>query len=100
MSTNSKKLTTSEIKKQLLRISDWTVNAKGSELSKTFAFSSFVTALGFIAKITVHAEILQHHPVIELSYGKVKVKLSTNDVKGISHLDFELAKKIDGLQTI
>ena len=54
--------------------------------------------LAFVAKVAVHAEVMNHHPDIELSYGKVKVKLSTHDAKGLTTLDFELAKRIDGIQ--
>ncbi len=97
MKQGSKKLKTIDIEKQLLKLSDWKLNAKQSELSRVFIFPSFVTALSFVAKVTVHSEVLGHHPVIELSYGKVKIKLSTEDVAGLTKADFELAKKIDTL---
>lgn len=100
MSTTPKKLANADIEKKLLKISGWNTNAKQTELSKTFLFPSFIVGLSFVAKIAVHAEILEHHPDIELSYGKVKVKLSTHDVKGLTKADFELAKRIDGLKSI
>lgn len=95
MALHTKKLSTADVTKNLLKISEWTVNAKNTELSKVFEVQSFVTGLAFIAKIAVHAEVMGHHPVVELSQDKVKVKLSTHDVKGLTRLDFELAKRID-----
>ena len=93
-----KKLSLSEVSKKVQKYPKWSLNTKGTEISRTFLFSNFVNALSFVAKVTVHAEILEHHPDIELSYGKVKVILSTHDVKGLTVKDFDLAKKIDGLQ--
>lgn len=98
MLSKNRKLKLTEIKSKFLKISDWNLNTKQTELSKSFEFSSFVNGLAFIAKIAVHAEIMGHHPDIELTYHKVKVKLSTHDVKGLSKADFELAKRIDGLR--
>lgn len=95
-----KKLNSKDIVKKLKTISEWSTNAKETELSKTFLFTNFVNGLAFVAKVTVHAEILNHHPDIELSYGKVKIILSTHDVKGLSNVDFELAKKIDSIKNI
>ncbi len=92
-----KVLKTKEIAKHLKDFSGWTVNKAETQISKTFDFPNFVTALAFCAKVAVHAEVLGHHPDIELSYGKVKVKLSTHEIKGLSKLDFELAKRIEGL---
>ena len=86
-----------QIDKALLSLSDWSVSKSGTQLSRSYTFDNFVVALAFCAKIAVHAEVLNHHPDLELSYGKVKVKLSTHDVKGLTKLDFELAKPIDKL---
>lgn len=87
----------SEVKKRLKNYPDWTVNAATTQIAKTYSFPSFVAGLAFVAKIAVHAEILGHHPDVELSYGKVKVRLSTHDAKGLTPLDFELAERIDSI---
>ncbi len=87
-----------EIDKKLKDLSEWKLNPKYTMLSKSFKFPSFIAGLAFIAKITVHAEVLEHHPDIELSYGEVKVKLTTHDADGLTKKDFELAKRIDGLK--
>lgn len=94
-----KKLTPKAITALLKKHPQWTASAKHDALTQSFTLASPVAALAFIAKITVHAELLQHHPTIELSYNKVKIKLTTHDVKGLSAKDFELAQRIDGLHT-
>ncbi len=93
-----KPLTETQILKKLASISGWMTNKKQTELSKVFDTASFVDGLALIARITVHAELLNHHPVIELSYSKVKVVLTTHDVKGLTLKDFELAERIDAVK--
>lgn len=100
MATQNKKLRESDIVKKFSKISEWNLNAKQTELSKTFLFASFMHGFAFVAKVAVHAEVMGHHPDIELSYGKVKIKLTTHDVKGLTSADFDLAKKIDGLRVV
>jgi 4a-hydroxytetrahydrobiopterin dehydratase len=90
-----KTLTESQILKKLASISGWMTNKKQTELVKTYTCGSFVDGLALVARIAVHAELMNHHPTIELSYGKVKVTLTTHDVKGLTSKDFELAERID-----
>ena len=95
MSLSIVKMKGTDIQKALKKLPAWNANTKQTEIAKTFRFTSFVEGLAFIAKIAVHAEVMGHHPDIEFSYGKVKVRLSTHSVKGLSKLDFELAEKIE-----
>lgn len=97
MKTNKKALKKSEITKFLSKIDAWTLNSKATLITKTFSFKNHIDALVFVARVTVHAQVLDHHPEIVFSFKKVKIELSTHDVKGLSKLDFELAKKIDEL---
>lgn len=98
MSSAPKLLTQKQREKSHKALSEWVLNKKETQLTKTFNVPSFISGLAFAAKITVNAEVMQHHPTIELSYGKVKVTLTTHDAKGLTRLDFELAKKIDEIQ--
>ena len=84
-------LTEKQIHRLLKALSDWHINKKYTTLSRTFSTPNFVTGLAFVAKITVHAEILNHHPDVELSYKEVKVTLTTHDLGGLTKKDFELA---------
>ena len=89
------KLTDTEIRAQLEGISGWTV--ENGKLHKEFQFDSFVEAFGFMVRVALIAESMNHHPEWFNVYNRVKVDLATHDVGGISALDFELAKKVDAL---
>jgi 4a-hydroxytetrahydrobiopterin dehydratase len=84
-----------EIKKCIKQLQLWQLNAKETELSRTISFKDHLDALVFIARTTVHAQVLQHHPEIVFSYKKVKIKLTTHELSGLTNADVELAKKID-----
>lgn len=92
-------MTKRELKKVLKKLPNWSVNAKETQLQQTFTFATHVAALVFIARITVHAEVLQHHPDITFTHQKVKVKLTTHSEKTLTKKDFLLASRIDGLAT-
>lgn len=90
-----KKLTTKDIGTRMKSLNEWQLTPKKTQLYRTYKSNSFVASLAFLAKVTVHAEILGHHPDVELSYDKLKIKITTHDVKGLTKKDFELARKID-----
>lgn len=70
-------------------------NIKEGKLNKKFEFSDFIHAFGFISKIALESEKINHHPEIYNVYNKVELSLSTHDIDGISEHDFTLAKSID-----
>ncbi len=91
-------LTIKQIDKRLLGLSEWKLNAKKTVLSRSFELPNFIAGLAFVAKITVHAEVMGHHPDVELTYSTVKVEITTHDAKGLTKLDFELAERINRLK--
>ena len=68
------------------------------ELAKTFKFPDFVQAVGFVDQITPVAEAEGHHPDLEVSWGRVRVRLWTHTARGLTENDFVLAAKIDRLR--
>jgi 4a-hydroxytetrahydrobiopterin dehydratase len=92
-----KAYTEKQVVKSLEKLSSWQPNKKHTTITKSFEFPNFVSALAFLAKVTVHAEVMGHHPTAELSYGKLIITLSSHDAKGLTKRDFELAVRIDGL---
>ena len=66
-------------------------------LMREFEFSDFASALAFTNKIGELAEQHNHHPDISLSWGLVKVWLTTHSEHAITDKDHELAKLIDQL---
>lgn len=92
-----KMLTDKDIEKKLSSLTLWKLNKKKTGLERKLSFDSPVSALAFIAKVLVHAEILGHHPNILFSHTDVAVTLTTPEAQGLTRLDFELAGKIDRL---
>ncbi|MDC1205280.1 4a-hydroxytetrahydrobiopterin dehydratase [Candidatus Pacebacteria bacterium] len=88
-------LTQRDINKVLKKYTAWNVNKKNTRFSGVFDFDDYISALAFVARISVHAEVLKHHPVIELSYGKVKIHITTHKLKGLTKLDIALLERIN-----
>lgn len=66
------------------------------KLTREFSFSDFKSCLGFVNKVAVVAEELNHHPDILIhSYNKVKISTYTHSQNRISEKDFVLCQKIN-----
>ncbi len=71
---------------------------ENNTLSKTFEFNDFVEAFGFMTKVAIHAEKMNHHPSWHNVYNKVTIDLSTHDAGDIvTEKDHDLAAAIDKL---
>jgi len=91
--TKYKKLSGSELEDTVKNLPGWEL--KDGKLQKSFKFSNFVEAFGFMTKIALEAEKINHHPEWSNVYNNVAVKLSTHDTDGITDYDIKLAKIID-----
>jgi 4a-hydroxytetrahydrobiopterin dehydratase len=88
-------LTAVEIESKLKNLHvEWAV-ISGAQLQRSYSFEDFKSALEHVNKVGVIAEELNHHPDIQLSYGKVEVIISSHEQGGLTDKDFELARKID-----
>jgi 4a-hydroxytetrahydrobiopterin dehydratase len=72
----------------------WAIVAN-HHLIKTYKFPDFGLALAFVNHVGAVAEAANHHPDIELSWGKVVVKTYTHTTNGLTEKDYDLAAKID-----
>ncbi len=71
---------------------------ENNSLKKTFEFKDFVTAFGFMTKVAMEAEKMNHHPTWTNTYNKVSFELSTHDAGNkVTDKDQKLAKIIDQL---
>ena len=69
-----------------------------SFLQRSFEFSDFISAFGFLTQVAILAEKQNHHPKITNVYNKVSIELSTHDAGNqITEKDRDLAKAIDAL---
>jgi 4a-hydroxytetrahydrobiopterin dehydratase len=87
------KLTGKEIVERLKQTPGW--ERQGSEISRLYTFSGFITGIAFVNHAAGLAEAMDHHPEILIQYRKVKLTLSTHSAGGLTDLDFTLARKID-----
>ena len=86
------KLSNKEIAAELRKLSGWSV-VKGN-LHRVFEFKDFSAAFGFMARVALAAEKMDHHPDWSNSWNKVTVDLSTHSADGLTKNDFELAGNI------
>ena len=84
-----------EVASMLLNLKDWRFNSDGIE--KKFQFKNFTEALGFIVKVGVISEKMNHHPELFNVYNKVNIRLTTHDAGGVTDKDIKLASEIDQL---
>lgn len=75
----------------------WTKTDDGKAIEKSFKFTNFVQAWGFMSQAAIQAEKMNHHPEWSNVYNRVKVRLTTHDTGGLSELDVKLAVAMDQL---
>jgi 4a-hydroxytetrahydrobiopterin dehydratase len=76
---------------------EWTV--QNNRLKKTFKFKDFTEAFGFMTKVAIVAEKMNHHPTWTNTWNTVSFELSTHDAGDIvTDKDRKLAKAIDQLE--
>ena len=75
----------------------WTMQERRDAIQKTYVFKNFVEAFGFMTRVAIHAEKLNHHPEWSNVYKTVKVTLTTHDADGLSALDAQLGAIMDKL---
>ncbi|MCG8390341.1 MAG: 4a-hydroxytetrahydrobiopterin dehydratase [Cytophagales bacterium] len=74
----------------------WT--EEDNKLKKTFTFNDFVEAFGFMSKVAIVAEKMNHHPNWSNVYNSVSFELNTHDAGDIvTEKDHKLAAEIDKL---
>jgi len=75
---------------------DWDL-VDGHHLERLYKFPDFQQALDFTQRVGQMAEEQDHHPEITLTWGKVKLKIYTHKIGGLTESDFVWAAKADRL---
>lgn len=66
-------------------------------LEKEFRVPDFAQALAFTNRVGAIAEEMQHHPDIQLGWGRVKLTTWTHDANGLTEKDYALVEKIEAM---
>lgn len=91
-----RKLEDAARKKALAGLSGWSEVSGRDAIAKTYVFTDFVAAFGFMTKTALLAEKMDHHPEWSNVYKTVDVVLTTHDAGGVTENDIALAKAMDG----
>ena len=91
----SERLSADEVQQCVSELPDWTL--EGDKLWRRFVFVDFSEAFGFMSRVALAAEAMNHHPEWSNVWNRVEIALTTHDAGGLSKLDFELAGRINRL---
>merc|ERR1712014_375090 len=76
----------------------WAMDTSGRDaIQKKFLFTDFNQAFGFMSRVAIKADKMDHHPEWFNVYNRVEVTLSTHDCSGLSERDVKLAKFMDSI---
>jgi len=75
----------------------WDLSDDGKALERTFRFKDFSEAFGFLTRVAMHAEKIDHHPEFTNVWNQVDFRLTTHDMGGVTDRDLKLAEAINGL---
>lgn len=91
------KLTEQERATWLEALQGWQMVEGKDAIVRSFHFTDFNEAWGFMNRVALLAEKADHHPEWFNVYNRVEITLTTHDADGLSMRDMELAKAIDDL---
>ena len=95
MTKSINKLPAANIDRKLAALPGWSLDS--DKLYRRFVFVDFVEAFGFMSRVALLAERMDHHPEWSNVYNRVEIHLTTHDAGGITERDFELAQRISAL---
>ena len=81
----------------LAKIPGWSELKGRDAIGRKFIFKDFSEAFGFMARVALVAEQLNHHPEWHNVYNTVDVTLSSHDAGGLTDLDIKLAQAMDAI---
>ena len=77
------------------RLHGWTAVEGRETIARVYKFRDFSEAFGFMSRVALKAEQMDHHPEWFNVYNKVEVELSTHDAGGVTDKDVALAQFMD-----
>ena len=93
------RLSAAQYQSLLAELPDWSLNADGTAIQRSYRFRDYAEAMRFAARVAVMADAQDHHPDLWIRYGACTVSYNTHDVGGLSINDFICAAKADEYYT-
>ena len=90
-----KKLSPNERAAALKKLRKWKAVAARDAITRKFEFANFNEAFGFMTRVALLADKMDHHPEWFNVYNKVEVTLSTHDAGGVTQHDVDMATAMD-----
>ena len=81
----------------LTELEEWSLSQKGKSIERTLQFEDFSEAWGFMNRVALLAEKMDHHPEWFNVYNEVEITLTTHDAGGLSKRDAKMARAIEAL---
>jgi 4a-hydroxytetrahydrobiopterin dehydratase len=75
----------------------WALEEGGKALVRTFKFKDFSEAFGFLARVALHSEKMDHHPEFTNVWNRVDFRLTSHDEGRVTDRDRSLAEAINRL---
>ena len=91
------KLTGKARQTALASLKHWKKVGGRDAITKEYRFKDFNEAFGFMSRVAIKADQMDHHPEWFNIYNRVEVTLTTHDANGVSERDIALAKFMDGI---
>jgi 4a-hydroxytetrahydrobiopterin dehydratase len=91
------KLTTEERATTLAQLNGWQIVKDRDAIQRTLKFADFNEAFGFMTRVAIKAQEMDHHPEWFNVYNKVDITLSTHEANGLTERDIQLASFIDSI---
>ena len=85
-----------DLDQELKSLPGWHKVEGRNAIAKSFKFKTFTEAFGFMAKVALTAEKMDHHPEWFNVYNRVDVTLTTHSAGGVTDLDINLARAMEG----
>ena len=76
-------------------LSNWRNVSERNAITRHFEFGNFNEAFGFMTRVALLAERMDHHPEWNNVYNKVDVTLTTHDAGGVTENDIRMAKAME-----
>ena len=90
-------LTPEQAKDMLAEVNDWQLNDSNDEISREYRFKNYYQTMAFVNALAWISHQEDHHPELEVSYNRCRVRYSTHAIGGLSENDFICAAKANAL---